>query len=62
MSKDDRIKAGSEIGTTGSGGLRFEPGLYFEIRHFSEPLDPGKWLQENDQRIAKTSSKDGEQL
>ncbi len=62
LSMGDSVKAGSEIGSTGPGGSRFDPGLYFEIRHFSEPLDPGKWLKKRKQRIAKTSTKDGDQL
>lgn len=40
----DRVKPGEVIAKSGvSGGLR-QPGLYFEIRHKAQPVNPAKWL------------------
>ncbi len=41
----DRVEQDQQIGTTGDIATLFEPGLYFEVRHESEPLDPLEWLQ-----------------
>jgi septal ring factor EnvC (AmiA/AmiB activator) len=37
----EQVAAGEVLGTSGFGG---RSGVYFEIRHRGEPLDPGKWL------------------
>jgi septal ring factor EnvC (AmiA/AmiB activator) len=42
-----KVRTGEQIGTTGDIATLFSKGLYFEIRHGSEPLDPLKWLQNN---------------
>lgn len=37
----EQVVSGEVLGTSGFGG---RPGVYFEIRHRGEPLDPDKWL------------------
>jgi septal ring factor EnvC (AmiA/AmiB activator) len=56
------VKAGQELkskailGSTGHRHLQLGLGLYFEIRHFSQPQDPGLWLApQNQQKIALQS-------
>lgn len=39
-----RVEAGSPIATVGSAGWIQDSGLYFEIRHRGEPLDPAQWI------------------
>ncbi|MCI5139846.1 MAG: hypothetical protein D3922_15875 [Candidatus Electrothrix sp. AR1] len=43
--KGDRVVQNQEIGTSGDIATLYEPGVYFEIRHDSMPLDPLEWLQ-----------------
>ncbi len=43
----DQVQTRGRIGTTGDIATLFSKGLYFEIRHGSEPLDPLPWLQQN---------------
>lgn len=43
----DRVQAGKQIGTTGDIATLFSKGLYFEIRHGAQALDPLPWLQPN---------------
>jgi septal ring factor EnvC (AmiA/AmiB activator) len=43
--KGDTIDQDQEIGTSGDIATLYEPGVYFEIRHNSTPLDPLEWLQ-----------------
>ena len=38
-----RVKAGQELGLTGRAGLA-RSGVYFEIRHQDQALDPARWL------------------
>ncbi len=33
------------LATSGSSSDQFGPGLYFEVRHFSEPYDPRSWMK-----------------
>lgn len=33
------------LGQSGSSGFYKDPGVYFEIRHFAEPLDPAQWVK-----------------
>lgn len=50
---DAIVKAKQVLATTGDSSLQFGEGLYFEIRHFSEPENPEKWLKNrNDNQIA----------
>lgn len=40
----DRIPAGAPIASVGASGGAQESGLYFEIRHRGEPVDPMQWI------------------
>jgi septal ring factor EnvC (AmiA/AmiB activator) len=44
VKKGDQVQTGQCIGTTGDIATLFEKGLYFEIRHGNQPLDPSEWL------------------
>lgn len=41
----DRVAGGDPIASVGAGGSSQESGLYFEIRHRGEPLDPMGWVR-----------------
>jgi len=43
--KGDPVRAGEAIGTVGDTGTLCGPGLYFEIRHHGEPLNPALWFK-----------------
>ena len=43
----DRIAAGAAIASVGASGSVQESGLYFEIRHRGQPVDPMKWVRLN---------------
>lgn len=45
------VKTGDIIGNTGMAGPQFGAGLYFEIRHFSEPIDPMPWFKKETQLV-----------
>ena len=38
------VKAGESIASVGNSGGNPETGLYFELRHLGQPLDPLKWV------------------
>ncbi|WP_301100615.1 peptidoglycan DD-metalloendopeptidase family protein [Propionivibrio sp.] len=40
----DTIRGGDTIATVGNSGGNPESGLYFELRHQGQPLDPLKWV------------------
>jgi murein hydrolase activator len=40
-----RIAAGEVIGTAGDSGGRPDTGLWFEIRHNGQPVDPRRWFR-----------------
>lgn len=44
-SAGERVAEGQIIGRVGETGSISGPGLYFEIRHMSKPVDPLDWLQ-----------------
>lgn len=44
----DEVRSGDVIGTVGETGSLSGPGLYFEIRHAGQPVDPTRWLQSRD--------------
>jgi septal ring factor EnvC (AmiA/AmiB activator) len=39
----DSIRGGDTVATVGNSGGNPESGLYFEIRHQGQPVDPLKW-------------------
>jgi len=43
--KGEKVNGGDVVATVGESGSLAGPGLYFEIRHHSSPLDPLKWLK-----------------
>lgn len=43
----ERVGGGDAIASVGSGGVGNESGLYFEIRHQGQPLDPMQWVRLN---------------
>lgn len=45
VSSGEKIKAHQVIAKSGQSLLDKEDGLYFEIRHFSEPYDPHRWMK-----------------
>ena len=45
VEEGDEVKQGTLIGSTGDMATLFARGLYFEIRHESDPLDPLQWLR-----------------
>ena len=40
----DNIQGGATIAAVGNSGGNPESGLYFELRHDGQPLDPLKWV------------------
>lgn len=41
----ERIAGGTPIASVGASGGAWESGLYFEIRHRGEPVDPLRWIR-----------------
>lgn len=41
----ERVQAGDAIATVGNSGGQPEPGLYFEMRHQSRPVNPLLWVK-----------------
>ncbi|OQW50532.1 MAG: hypothetical protein A4S09_01695 [Proteobacteria bacterium SG_bin7] len=41
----DKIEARQVLASVGNSSLEFATGMYFEIRHFSEPENPNLWLR-----------------
>jgi septal ring factor EnvC (AmiA/AmiB activator) len=48
----DEVKTKQELGLTGHDHLQFGQGLYFEIRHFSQPQNPESWLKKSSKQLA----------
>lgn len=44
----DNVAAAQKIGQGGGVSKWFGPGLYFEVRHFSDAIDPEPWLNLNE--------------
>lgn len=44
----EKIKEGQELGVSGGSSPWFGKGLYFEIRHFSDAIDPEPWFKKAD--------------
>lgn len=51
------VREGDPVGLSGDGSPLFGPGLYFEIRHFTDAIDPGSWIKEP---AIRTAHADGE--
>jgi len=47
VEKGDKVKIDDKIGVVGDTATLFDEGLYFEIRHGRESLDPLLWLNPN---------------
>ncbi len=43
----DKVKEGDVLALSGTGSQHFGPGVYLEIRHFSDAVDPLPWLKIN---------------
>jgi septal ring factor EnvC (AmiA/AmiB activator) len=41
----DNVRGGDSIATAGNSGGNQESGLYFELRHKGQPIDPLKWVR-----------------
>jgi septal ring factor EnvC (AmiA/AmiB activator) len=41
----DAVKAGDQIAVAGNTGGKEESGLYFELRHLGQALDPAGWIK-----------------
>ncbi len=39
----DSVQAGDQVASIGNSGGNAEPGVYFELRHKSQPMDPMAW-------------------
>jgi septal ring factor EnvC (AmiA/AmiB activator) len=48
------VKEGAVIAATGRSSPLFGPGLYFEIRHFTDAIDPRAWIKDS---VIKTAEK-----
>ncbi|MBX3020707.1 MAG: peptidoglycan DD-metalloendopeptidase family protein [Bdellovibrionales bacterium] len=46
------VRDGDLVALSGSGSPLFGPGLYFEIRHFTDAVDPRSWIKEPGLRTA----------
>lgn len=44
----ERVKQGQVIALSGSSSTKFGPGIYFEVRHFSDAIDPMAWIARNE--------------
>jgi len=51
VKKGQRVKAGDVIGYTGSSWHQRSPGSYFEIRHFSDLIDPEEWFEKRGRNL-----------
>lgn len=47
VSLGEKVQEGQVVALSGSGSQHFGKGLYLEIRHFSEAIDPLPWLKAN---------------
>lgn len=49
-----RVREGDVLAYTGAASPLFGPGLYFEIRHFTDAIDPRNWIKES---VIKTANR-----
>ncbi len=47
VKEGDPVQQMQTVASSGNAGSGFGDGLYFEIRHFSEPSDPQQWVKGN---------------
>lgn len=43
----DKVRANDVVALSGSSSPLFGPGLYFEVRHFSDAIDPKPWFKDS---------------
>lgn len=53
-----KIKEGETVAIAGGISPLFGPGLYFEIRHFTDAIDPRTWIKEPVIKTARSTSWD----
>lgn len=41
----DRVETGKVVATVGDPGSIIGPGLYYEVHHHGNPLDPIQWIK-----------------
>ena len=58
VEKGQRVKKDQAIGIMGNTATLFDDGIYFEIRHNNQPLDPLLWLNPNRLNTANTDAAD----
>ena len=47
-----KVKAGDELGRSGSTGNSTGPHLHFEVRHYGSPVDPFKYLKPEEEAMS----------
>lgn len=55
----DTLKSGQVFAEAGAATRRYRPGLYFEIRHFSEPENPANWISSKQFQISRSHDDQG---
>ena len=58
VASGDKLKKGDVFGEAGSANRLYGEGVYFELRHFSEPENPANWILQKE----KENSADGTAL
>lgn len=56
VTQGQKLKRDEAIGIVGSTATLFDEGIYFEVRHSNQPLDPLIWLNPNRLRTATEQS------
>jgi septal ring factor EnvC (AmiA/AmiB activator) len=51
----EKVREGHVVAVSGGISPLFGPGLYFEIRHFTDAIDPRPWIKES---VIKTAGRD----
>lgn len=52
--KGDEVREGDVVAVSGGSSPLFGPGLYFEIRHFTDAIDPRTWIKDS---VIKTANR-----
>ena len=50
----DQVREGDVLAVSGSYSPLFGPGLYFEIRHFTDAIDPKPWIKDAGMKTANS--------